>query len=261
MAPRVALPLAAILGAIVGFGAGIRFATPPAPSPPVDAAVEPTASPAAAPLEQALERERQARDALELEVARLRERVPEPEVPAAETEPPAGEAPDADIFDRDSLVQAGIPPHEVARLQARFEAFELELLYLQDEARRAQWKPPRLQSEQSNARQEMRNEVGDDDYDAMLYAAGRKNRVIILDVLANSAAETGGLRKGDAILQYGDERIFDMNSLVSATREGERGALTEIRYERGGDVRRIFVPRGPIGVRLGRERRLPDSFR
>ena len=79
--------------------------------------------------------------------------------------------------------------------------------------------------------------------------------------IANSAAEVAGLRKGDAILQYGDERIFDIHALSASTRQGERGALTEVRYERDGAVRRVFLPRGPIGVRLGRERRLPDRFR
>jgi hypothetical protein len=217
---------------------------------------------AAPALERALEQERQARGALEQEIARLREGEAEgvSDPLAAEAVAPREAAPTEEGFDAAGLLAAGIPPHEVARLQARFEAFELELLYLQDEANREGWKPPRLQQERRALRQEMRNELGDDDYDAMLYAAGRKNRVTVSDVLADSAADSAGLRKGDAVLQYGDERIFDAHALVLATRGGEPGALTEVRFERDGSVHRVFVPRGPIGIRLGRERRLPDRF-
>lgn len=261
MGHRTLAGIATLVGIAVGFAAGRQF---PASTPPVPHSVDsPAAAKAEGPaLTETLAQARDEREALEREVSALRARLADAPSSDLDARPEPAEVPsDAEAFDADSLLLAGVPDHEIEHLRARFDAFELDLLYLQDEANREGWEGGQLQRERQALRAEMRSELGDDDYDAMLFATGRKNRVIATDVLAGSAADQAGIRSGDAILEYAGERIFDAMSLMRATREGEAGVPTEIRAERDGRVVRVFVPRGPVGIRLGRERRLPDRFR
>ncbi len=271
MSQRTLAAITAVVGVAVGFAAGRQFpSTAPPPAPASPAASDTPERPA---LAAELQQEREARAALEQEIVALRAEleaspsnpIEDPPSDAIDADPSPNTDDDADPaaegFDGDELLAAGVPAREVERLRDRFDAFELDLLYLQDEANRDGWDADRLRRERRALRQQLRAELGDDDYDAMLFAAGRRNRVVASDILAGSAAEQVGIRAGDAILQYGDERIFDALSLLRATREGEAGELTEIRLEREGRVVRVFVPRGPVGIRLGRERRLPDTAR
>ena len=48
----------------------------------------------------------------------------------------------------------------------------------------------------------------DDEYDRMLYASGKQNRVVLSHVLHGSPAQNAGLETGDVVLSYDDVRIF-----------------------------------------------------
>jgi hypothetical protein len=231
-----------------------------------------------AALTDALARAQHETTALAAEVATLRATLarteaaeaPEaspPDDSALETESASEEATDvaarpdeAQAFDDAALEILAFSEGEIRRLRERHEALELERLYLRDQARREGWlHRPRYQSELRALRQEAIDELGEREYDAMLYAAGRNNRVIVTRRFANSAAEAAGIRAGDALLSYDGLRIFDASTIVQATAAGQPGASTELRIERGGEEIRLFVPRGPLGVQLRQGRRPPDG--
>ena len=59
-------------------------------------------------------------------------------------------------------------------------------------------------------------ELGDDDYDLLLYASGRNNRVLLSDVLQNSPAAAAGIEPGDLLVRYDDRAVFNTRDLLSA---------------------------------------------
>lgn len=256
-ATGAALGLAAGLAVGMRLGSGVAGAGPePAPSE------RPAATSSAGDAEKARELEAEAiwwRTAYE-DLARSLERPDAVTSPAAE--PSAGaDASVAGTLDVATLVAGGYTEAEAQRLQERFEAYQLDQLYLADRAKREGWRQsPRFFLESEKLREALQTELGDRDYDALLYAAGRTNRVVIAGVLAGSAAAQAGLREGDEVVSYDGERIFDAPSILRATSQGQAGATTELRIRRDGEEQRILLPRGPIGVRLQPERVAPDGF-
>lgn len=250
---RAAVP-GLLLGVVVGFAAGsawpsrdtARETVPDAPPPP------------ATHRSAALEAER---DRLASEVARLEAALGEA-LAARETAGAEGAhaeasdaAPDAAVASEAeriaALEAAGWPPSEIERLREAFEAFELERLYLRDQASREGWRgTPRFRREQRVLQEDLRSRLGDGDYDAALYAEGHANRVRVLSLLEDSPAQAAGIQPGDEILRYAGERVFDAARLVRLTAQGDPGGSVELRVLRNGQEIRLFVPRGPLGVRL-----------
>jgi S1-C subfamily serine protease len=99
----------------------------------------------------------------------------------------------------------------------------------------------------------VRERYGEDTYDWFLYAAGRSNRVKVEGVLGGSAAADAGFRSGDVIVSYDGERIFKPGALVQGTLGGRLGDHVDVEVMRGGELVSLRVPRGPLGVRLGRD--------
>ena len=108
----------------------------------------------------------------------------------------------------------------------------------------------------------MREDYGEEAYDWFLYASGRANRVVVEGVLGGSAAAEAGLKTGDMIVRYDGERIFKPPALVQGTLAGKLNETVEVEIE-GADGRRstLTLPRGPIGVRLGRRTAEPAPVR
>jgi len=163
----------------------------------------------------------------------------------------------ADGFDTHALVQAGWGEGRANALKERWERSQLDDLYLRDAAIREGWGMRRLGAERAAARSGLQAEIGIDDYDAMLFAAGRDNRVVVRQVYSESAAERAGLQIGDVILRYDDARVFESRDLRRLTSSGERGRDVPLELLRGGARERLFVQRGPLGVVLGTDRQLP----
>jgi hypothetical protein len=164
-------------------------------------------------------------------------------------------------FNAEGLLSAGVDPAEVRELRNRFEEIELERLYLRDRAAREEWTGSRRYREESAALdarfRELREELGTDSYDRLLYATGRPNRARIRDVLERSPASEAGVLAGDVILSYDRRRIFTVGELRRATTEGQAGAQIEVIVERNGKAVHLWIPRGPLGVRLAPARRPP----
>lgn len=267
------------LAAAVGLAAGAALTASwlgpreprPRPAPP---------PPAAAPdldlqrrvetLSAALEAERSARQALADELAALRAQLDEssastetasaagPEV--GEKAQTADDESDGTRFDGAALRDLRVSEADIDRLRERFGAMVLDELYLRNRATREGWlNDARFFEEMSDLHLDVRGDLGDDDYDRLLYAAGRDNRVIAAGVFPDSPAAHAGIRRGDAIVSYGGERIFAPHELQRATAEGEAGAWTEVWVRGKQGERRLLVPRGPLGILLEAGRRAPGS--
>lgn len=249
-------------------------------------------------LQTALAQQSKARDSLALEVGRLRAQIDSMEarlgmgvtpVPAkAEAAPAASGAarsasagidpqllphalvgPDelgsARGIDLDALQAGGFSEGEAERLRERWETSEMERLYLRDRATREGWlATPRYAEEirALSARSDgLRDELGEDRYDWFLYASGQFNRVLVADVLAGSPAREAGLQRGDALLRYGEARVFEPNALQRETTLGTAGESVRVEVQRGGERRVVVLPRGPIGVRTYVDRVRPEPQR
>jgi hypothetical protein len=210
-----------------------------------------------ATLRQALAEERGERESLEAELERVRQELDELAWRDQEPAPDAAEQSGAEgaagrpWFDAEALARHGVQPAEVDALRESFDASELALLQLEDEARREGWyDEPRYRERLRDMRLGLRADLGDDRFDLLLFATGRHNRVVVSDLLAGSPAEQAGIRAGDEILSYAERRIFRPWELKHATTEGRPGERVEIVVRREGSRERLWIPRGPLGIRM-----------
>lgn len=177
-----------------------------------------------------------------------------------DTEPDASDAAyphgDFGVFDGDRLVAAGFRREDVARFRARLDEIELKRLYLRDQATREGWiESPRFAEASQSLNAEfmgLRGEFDESLYDWMLYSTGHPNRVAVRDVIEGGAAASAGLQPGDVIVRYDDRLVLSANELRDATTQGRAGELVALEVQREGEPapKRVFVPRGPIGINL-----------
>lgn len=160
-----------------------------------------------------------------------------------------------------SLVDVGVSPENAEEIVRRQSEQEMRRLELRDRAAREGY----LGTEQffdelrelNEATPDLRDEIGEAQYDRLLFASGEDNRVSIRSVIDGSPAEQAGLRDGDIILSYDGGRIFDFSGLQGATRSGERDAPVSVEVRRGEERISLSIPRGPMGVRLAPVREDP----
>jgi|GEM_PF-484848 len=226
-----------------------------------------------AALEEALRNEVQARTKLEHALEALRpganrdgesrhrqadaEKAHESATPAATLEP---EEPRA-ISRTEALAQLGMDTARVAQLQKHVEELEMQQLVVRDKAAREGWlNTPRYADTVRKMPDESdlyRKELGDANYDNFLFRTGQPNRVSVQSVLAGSPAQKTGIESGDIIYSYADDRVFNWGDLTSATGSGEPGQSVRIELLRNGKKMNVYVPRGPLGVRMNTETVLP----
>ena len=231
------------------------------------APVQPDDSESLSAIRQQLDQERLAREQLRagLEALQMRVEGLERTRSAADTEaspsitpiPPTDTVPVVKSSVQ-ALIESGISEERAIWLQQRLDENELQQLYLRDRASREGWlKTPRYYKENQqyrNAVTKLRDEVDDDVYDRLLYALGRANRVVIKDIMQNSVAGQYGLQGGDSIIEYDGQRIFNSNELSSLVTQGGSGVMTLVRVKRGGEILDIYLPRGPLGIRMSATR-------
>jgi hypothetical protein len=250
------------------------------PSPP---AASPGGEPGSAVTRQDLERlradlefERLARRALAEEVALLRRTLEasgglaragvharpaeEPrEESEAEIPQPVAEAGDklnSAGFDTPALVTAGLAEQDAARLRERWEAHQLEKLELSNVALREGWKGRRLRQEMYALEGALRSELGDE-WDAYLYATGEENRLRVNEILADSAASAAGFEKGDLIVSYDRERIYDPGGLRRNSAACSSGSYVTVEVIRDGNPETLRVRCGPLGTLIDHVKRPP----
>ena len=162
-----------------------------------------------------------------------------------------------------SLINAGIDKETAADIVRRRSEIELKKLTLHDRATREDYiGTARYADELSGLLAEtttLRDELGDDAYDYYLYANKRPNRVKATSVIPGSAAEQVGMKDGDIILTYGELRVFEWDELKRNTSKGNLDEYVNVDILRDGQLMNLWMPRGPLGVRLGVVRMEPGT--
>ena len=157
-------------------------------------------------------------------------------------------------FEEAALVEVGIPLEDARSLRERYEESEerrAELLTLRQQRR--------LRRDES---EELRNllleqDFGPEDYDRMLYALGRDNRVGVSGVAPNGAAARAGLRPGDLVLRYDGQQVFSVPEFRTLTAEAQPGTPVAIEYQRGSEILEGWIDAGRAGMGLEPDRRPP----
>jgi hypothetical protein len=217
-----------------------------------------------ADLRRRLQEEIRARRELERKVDTLERRIGDPgqrpesaaesgfdEVDDGAVADPADER-GRDWFDEQALVASGMDEARALELRLFFEQLELERLRLRDRGAREGWDRSRRRDEFAaleTRETSLRERLGEEGYAAYLYASGRPNRVEVASVLASAPAGQAGIRAGDRILRYANQRIYSPRQLRAATAAGTFGDPVEIEVERDGETLQFYLARGPMGVR------------
>ena len=277
-----------VLAAGVGMGMGVHLllvddapvrADVTTMPKPVAAALVPDAVPESdsrsAP--EALQKEIAARQQLAQTVARLEKELhelktqmsPRPVVttPSASATTPTPAPQDAThtnepVFDEGALRAAGLSMTTVKQTRERFEQLEMDRLFLRDRATREGWMGTARYSNEveklEGSRQDINNSLGDDGYDAYLYATNQSNRVVIREMLQGSPAKVAGILPGDTVLSYDHKRMFATRDLQNATTNGRAGESVAVEILRNGQVMNLYIPRGPLGVYLDTDSAKPQ---
>jgi hypothetical protein len=264
------LGLAVIVGLILWQGSASRE-TPHPVAAFLDASATPNASdaPTLAELGRAFEKEVRARKALADRLAALEALVDPAGLPPNEllsTREDDGEANsidgavdsgEADLsldgkasrFNDQALLSLGLDPSDAARLRDQWITHELNRAGLLDQSIREGWfLTARRQADLNRLDQEFRATLQDEEYDQVLYALGRPNRIRIGEVLDGSAASDAGLRRNDVLLSYDGNRIFKPMELLLNSSSGVSGEDVPIDILREGRRQTVYVSRGPLGI-------------
>ncbi len=97
-------------------------------------------------------------------------------------------------------------------------------------------------------RDQLRQQLGDAEYERYLTANGRSLHVSISSVLDSSPAQSAGLRTGDQIVNYGGARIYNMSDLTQAIIQGAPNERVVVHFLRDGIPMQVVLPRGPVGI-------------
>ena len=164
--------------------------------------------------------------------------------------------------DTESLMAAGFSAPEAENLAQRWGQQQMDLLYLRDQAIREGWiDTPRYREAAQDLRDgnaSLREELGDDAYDRLLYASGQPNRLAITSVFESSPGQVSGLQPGDVIISYDGTPVRSGSDVRDATTDGDPGEPVMMEILRDGQPIEINIPRGPIGIQMDAVSVAPD---
>jgi hypothetical protein len=168
-------------------------------------------------------------------------------------------APAKPWFDEEELLAFGISEREVERIRLRWEQYVMDKLRA-SAALEGKGHKERQRNRMALAAlaQDVREDLGDGSYDAMLYASGANNRVVIADILSTSPAAEAGLQKGDEVLRYDGQRIFNPLVLQKLVKGAPQGEIVRIEILRDGIPMIYYVPLGPLGIQLAPKNKPPN---
>ncbi len=153
---------------------------------------------------------------------------------------------------RDAMVKAGMSPDRADYILRRESEMRFESMQAVFEARNS-GEPLDSLNRSFNTDAMLREEIGDTEYEMYLEANNRSTSVGISSVMASSPGERAGLQAGDQIVGYDGQRVFSTSELIQHTMAGGDGNVV-VDVTRDGSPMQIVVPRGPIGVEIGRFR-------
>jgi len=168
-------------------------------------------------------------------------------------------------IDPQTLEAAGFSRTEIDAYVAHVDDLALRRLQLRDRATREGWvETPRFREESRalhDEREQTRERFGDELHDWALFSSGRPNRVQVESVIGGSAAAGAGIEVGDIVQRYADASVLAYADLRAATASGREGESTPIDILRAGQERRLYLPRGPLGVELRPVSVKPEAVR
>jgi C-terminal processing protease CtpA/Prc len=211
-----------------------------------------------------LRKEMRARQALEQKLETLSRQIADLKSNSESFKPidagPADNISEADVsgadnkwFNEQALVDIGMTSSRANELKNYFEQLELERLYLRDQSIREDWEREKLTEAMQNItdkENDLKSRLSESEYDAYLYASGQTNRVAVTSVLASAEAGTAGILSGDYIIRYDNQRIYSGFQLHEATTSGSINDSVAVEIERDGETLHLYVPRGPLGIRM-----------
>ncbi|WP_428820859.1 PDZ domain-containing protein [Microbulbifer sp. MCCC 1A16149] len=103
----------------------------------------------------------------------------------------------------------------------------------------------------SNPRRVFEDELTDAEFEQYLQAFGGRTEMEIGDLLDGTPAYEAGLRPGDKIIRYNNERIYHMGDLRTQVYQAKPGTSVEVEIQRKGSSapETIYLPAGPLGIR------------
>jgi len=216
-------------------------------------------------LNQLLNKEIRARQALEQKLESLNDQMTnlesivqsfkeagDSEQVASDVNPDSSD-PDDKWFNEQALIESGMASSRALELKVFFEQLELERLYLRDQSIRENWDRAKYREAMqtlTNQEDDLRNQLSESEYDAYLYASGQTNRVAVTSVLASAQAGTAGIKSGDHIIRYDNQRIYNGFDLREATAAGNIEDTVALEVKRDGETLQFYLPRGPLGIRM-----------
>ncbi len=154
---------------------------------------------------------------------------------------------DHNAFDAHALEELGMDPDRVD------EIFDLwanpipgQINALSSDAERAE-SFRNLDADQLDA---IRASLGEDGYDALLYATGRNNRLVVMEVPAGSPGWNAGLQPGDQIFDLDGQRIFDRSALNWAEHGLPQNGYVPLTILRNGELIVVQLDGGRARVKL-----------
>lgn len=256
-----------IVAAVVGICAGVAIATfgPAADDgfrefvPPEPVAVTQTQCFPESDLEAALVSERGVTQSLLDEIDRLESQIER--LSANPPDPLGGQAwvrdawaelavDEPEIDRQQQLVDGGFDPSRAAWMAERESELQIAVTNDHDGMMPLDHLETRLL-----ARQALRAEIGDYEYEQYLAATGQSTAVAVMQVIPESPAAIGGLQVGDEIIDYDGERVFNVLELSEVTGGDRTGGSVIVNIERDGIPMQLVLPRGALGISAGRPMR------
>lgn len=137
------------------------------------------------------------------------------------------------------------------RIQYEQMQFSYEYHHLQDKrSSRAKELQEKLQT-YSNPRRVFEQELNREEYEQYLTATGGRTEFEIGAILESAPAYDAGLRAGDKIIRYNNQRVFHMGDLRSQVYQVAPGTSVAVEIQRQGSSapETIYLPAGPLGIR------------
>lgn len=137
------------------------------------------------------------------------------------------------------------------RLQYEQMQFSYEYHHLQDKrSQRAKELQEKLQT-YSNPRRVFEQELNAAEFEQYLNAFGGRTEMEIGDLIESAPAYEAGLRPGDKIIRYNNQRVFHMGDLRTQVYQAKPGESVAVEIQRQGSssTETIYLPAGPLGIR------------
>jgi len=231
--------------------------------PPTAAALTPIGSPTGegASLAAQVDGLQRSQQQLQAELAALREQLEAatgaPATGAAAAVVPAVPAA-ATTLTVERLAATGIAQDDAEALVLRLDELALARMEASFQVRQAATSgDPDLQRAARDARRQVpadataiREEFGDATYDSYLYASGQPNRVEVTSVLRSSSAVGAGVESGDYLRALDGQPLYSVRDLTARIRAGSPEQTYALTIERNGETIDVWVPGGPLGVRI-----------